>query len=678
MALKQILFAEDAFHRLPSIIHMIQSSALPESELPDIFSHVSTLIYGTLSQKKLGLAILKCCLVFLYKHNKINDNIDYLLKWWKGVVNCIKSRYTADTTYRLACVNATILTQTCGSYVDLLMEGRANVPVLVAACTSHVCSESFDLLLALTRMFPSHIGKHYEAIRSFCLSHVSSVHSEKCADILARLTCVGSSGKLSVNYTQSWKKAVNSCMRNVNNLLCTVLGQEVGNTDTTRVLLPWEFTGTIEDVERANLEMTFLFRYISSLLKMKIDVSTLYPLKSLRGMIQCVTTAYCESLTYTGTTENFSRKLVVNHTVKEVLSMLKSTVDVLKTTVYLIQEDIENLLYNLLQRRSHVGSVLELLHAMLETGCTLSSLPYILLVDLLSLTSLHIKGPVTKKQKTEQFNTFTFETSTLGSHCEEDIVLVLKILCLVVKRVGTRPPQLKLETVKEKCEEILANKESFSDNVLKNTHQLLNVMSSQSFDFSSVLTRSSSAHHPPLHTFFCNEISFVEPNLHPERHSFRNKPTESNCSIPNGAGNEINSETNTDNIWEGDVLFSNLPHSSQINGTDVDMEEDGDREEEEEDGEEEEEENISSRPDDSIQSEEDSSCTTFTVIPPSNTLHTPAPVKINSETSTDITKSRDINLGDKENRKPNEVQQSGALSDILSAFVDEPPSGDEM
>ena len=671
MALKQLLFADDAFNRLPSLIHLIQSEVLPENELTEIFPHVSNLIYGNLQQKKMGLAILKCCLIYLHQNNRINNNIDYLLKWWKGVVNCMKSRYTADTTYRLACVNATILSQICGNYVDLLMEGRANVPVLVAACTAHVCAESFELLHVLTRMFPSHIGKHYEAVKSFCLSHVQDEYSEKCAEILAQLTCVGPAGKQSVNYTNSWNKAAVTCLDSVNNMLFRVVGQEVKPVANMLVLPSWQFTGTLGDVNRANKEITFLTKYLSHLLNMTVEVSTIFPLKSLRSMIEYVSTAYNESAVYSGTTDNFSRRVVVNHAVKEVLSALILIVPVLNTSVFLVQQDIENLIYNLLKRSCHVTTALELLSVMINVGCTLTSLPFVVLIDLLSLNSLQIKGPVTKKQKTEQFNTFTFETSTLGSHKEGDMVCVLKLLCQVLRSCGTRLPQLKVNVLREKCQDILTHKESFSSRVLQHTYQVLNTLSSQSFEFSSVLTLSSSAHESSLHTFFCNETNSVEPHLHPERHSFRNSAGTVGAAEKTEKESIDNSEGS---MWgnEDEVLFSNMPHSNGVNCTDVTMEQG----EEEELGD-----HVSG-----AESEEETGDNLGKSESRSDKITSD---RSDSEKLKEAIKSKHdsiINL--KENMKPAQEEeiiksvekedQSEALFDILSSFVDEPASEDEM
>ena len=681
MALKQVLFADDAFDRLPSLIQLIQSGTLPENELSDIFSHVSTLIYGTLQQKKIGLAVLKCCLVHLHRSNKISDNIDYMLKWWKGVVNCVKSRYTADTAYRLACVNATILSQTCGNYVDLLMEGRANIPVLVSACTTHVCKESFDLLLVLTRMFPSHTGKHYEAIKALCLLHVQDEHSAKCAEILSLLTCIGPAGKQSVNYTQSWNKAIVSCFHSVNKSLCAVVGQE-GGSDSVSVLPHWQFNGTLDDVFRANKEITFLAQYTSHLLNMTLDVSTLLPLKSLKGMIESVSTAYSESLMYVGTADNFSRKLVINHAVKEVLSVLISIVPVLNTTVFLIQPEIEKLLCNLLKHSCHVSHTLELLSVMIDVGCTLTSLPPVLLLDVLSLNSLQIKGPVTKKQKTEQFNTFTFETSTLGSHREDDMVCVLRLLCQILRSAGTRLPQLKLDVLKEKCEDIIAHKECFSNRVLQHTYQILNTLSCQTFNFPSVLTLCSSVHNPSLQKFFSNEIISVEPHLHPERHSFSvNSDTRDTSNVNSDVSIEITQLNGRRSLWEDkeEALFVNMPHRAAVNGTDVHMEEEKEeKEEEDEEGEEMEEKNVSSE----SEEEEDSSDKTFTVIPSSDITKSHTSIDNNTsgkQVSGTVKTSSDTDVNIKENIEPAEKgEKSAALFDILSSFVDEPPSGDEM
>ena len=698
MSLKQLLFTDCAIKQLPNVIELIQNGSLPDNEMNEIFSNISTLIYGTFSQRKIGLSILKCCLVHLYKSNRLGEHIEMLMKWWKGVVNSMKSRYSPDTTYRLACSNAMILSQISSSYIDLLIEGRANVPAMVIACTSHVCAESFALLQIITQQYPSHVGKHFDEIRAFCLAHV---HDEYCVDsarICAQLCCVGPSGKQLTNYTRAWAQSTANCIESLKNLLCGVVSMEAGSLQHP-VLPTWQFTSSLVDVEKANKEITFLGSFLKSLMRMSLEVSVVFPLKALKSFVEEVNTAFRESIVYAKTIENFAKKLVINHTVSELLDLLNVVVSTLQTTSFLVLPQIEELLISLLQQSFQVKSVVALLETMTSTGCTIATLPFVMLIDLLTVNSLnHIKGPVTKKQKTEQFSTFTFETSTLGSHDEQVMVSVLKLLNQVLKSCGTSLPHFKTETLKTKCHEIINHKESFSLSLLQHTHETLNTLSCQKFEFKSVLSLSSSSKCSKTLVFTNNQIYNVEPHLHPERHSFRSssiphESVKSNCA-PGLMEDESNInlsdsfQENADVSWEKEhkALFENLPHNALHSSKETEnagKSKDIEMKDTSASSESDDTESEKSAGDECASNEMDENASFQTLDATKSKLQ--EQIKSTEGENSLKLQNKSINGFNKENDEINiksnvcqSEDQSEQLKDILSSFVDEPRSGDEF
>ena len=699
MSLKQLLFADDAIKQLPAIVQLMQSGSLPDNELNDIFSSLSKLIYGSFCQRKIGLSVLRYCLINLYRTNRIGENIDLVLKWWKAVVNCMKSRYSPDCTYRLACCNAIILSQISASYIDLLIEGRANVPAMVMVCTSHVCSESFDLLLIITQQYASHVGKQVDEIKAFCLSHVHDEFCEISASIFAHLSCVGPAGKQSSNYTRAWGQSCSNSIESLKNLLCSVVGMETTSLQYP-VLPAWQFSSSLTDAEKANREITFLSQCIKSLLQMPLEVSVSFPLASIRTFLQAVHTAFNESQVYnTNINENFTKALVINHVVSEVLSFLDVLVSKLQTTSFLIQPQIEDMLISFLQKSFQLKAVVKLLETMVNTGCAIIAIPFVMLIDLLSVKSLQIKGPVTKKQKTEQFSTFTFETSTLGAHDEYVMISVLALLDQVLKDHGTSLPQLKTQILRTRCQEIISHKESFSHQLILNTYKTLNTLSSQTFEYDSVLSLSSSLKCAKSLTFANNEIHSIEPHLHPERHSFR--PSVASNGIPltdensrnrssaNSTDRTISFSTSThlnqmdsDSSWqkEHEALFEKLPYSIQsstmgpeVNNNDIEMC-DGNNssgsEYEESTG----NQNVSIETSETSNDGLDNIATTGSHVQKETADYEYDIIVPPKMSDCSFKEPENVVVSSKLSLLEDESEQ---LKDILSAFVDEPASGDE-
>ena len=654
MALKQILFSEDSFSKLPEIIHLLQSKTFPESALVEVFSNVSTLIYGSYTQRKIGLAVLKCCLLYLHKNNKMSQNIDYLLKWWKGVVNCMKSRYTADCTYRLACTNAIILAQISSSYVDLQMEGRSNVPVMVSAAVSHLCAESFELLLTLARHYPSHAGKVYEEIRAFCLAHVQDEYCEKAGELLGRMACVGPAGKQSTNYIQSWSKVMGGCVESLKGILIGVVGQSVTEKPQFLVLQSSEFTGEFGDIIRLNKEITFISKCLKSLFEIAIEAPMTFPLKSFKSLLEMMHTVYSETILYSSTSENFVKKSIINHAISSLATLLTTVVPTLHTTAYLIQPTIEKLCFSMIQQSHDCLNALKLLNTLVGLGCSLHTVPYVSLMDFLTLQSLQIKGPVSKKQKTEQFNTFSFETSTLGVHDEEKMIETLKIMNQILKSCGCSLPALKPEILRSKCNNIISNKTCFSTTLIQLTYETLINLSRQSFDVQSVLSLSAMSHDTSHRAYLNTEIMNVEPHLHPERFSFRQSEAQQSSTtladdVPSSLSEKV-LEAAVDDMWNKEN--SSVFEESRAVGA----------ESEEEEG-----------MLDQTQEEEEEMDTSL--IGDSDLLEKIKAdyVKIKESAAPPAKEP----LKDITNTSVLETAESEQLFDILSAFVDAPVSGDE-
>ena len=666
MSLKQLLFAEDAHSKLPFIIQTIQSGNLPPSQLVDIFSSLPGLLNGKLPARKIGLAVLRPCILYLYKTNKISDTIDQVVKWWKGVVNNMRTRYSADATYRLACANAALLVQVSASYVDLQTEGRLHVQSLVQSCTDVPCKESVDLLLTLARHHPAHIGKQYDQIRTFCLAHSTGEHCERSAQVLAQLTLVGPAGKQSTTYIASWGKLMSGCVAGVRNAITRVAGQDTDIGVSFKGFKVEEFSGTMDCVSNTNKEISFLTTCIVALLKLNLDLPVTFPLKDVCALIGEVTAVYTLSLTYSSTSENLSRRVVVNHAVGETLKMLRSVTRALHSTVHIIQGAVEGLLISLLQQSQHTSLLLDLVAEMVAVGCT--QLPFTPLTHLLTLNSLRMKGAVTKKQKTDQFNSFTFETSTLGYTDMGHVTKVLEILEQVLISHGTTLPTLKVDLLERQVQALLANTSHLPDNVVKGAYKVLTIIARQKFDSQSVFSLASSIKDSRHHKFFCNELFGVEPHIHPERVSFRQGSTEHKHTFTPVVQPQHTATLGSSfekSVWEDlphgrvDVASSSEATNQNMPSNDVDMESGDDGEIHD----------VGPETTDVMTIDD----RTHVTIPQNFQFHTETNDKTGpkAEMTADVLKTTDDT--DKENLDENSEQ----LNDILASFVDEPPSGDE-
>eukprot|EP00116_Pleurobrachia_bachei_P002556 sb/3462818/ len=521
MSLKQILFDEDALSKLPDLVDLLQRGCIPEGEIIQIFPALSTLLNGTLPQRKMGLSLLKCCIIYLHSRNKISEHVDVMVKWWRATVGCLKSRYSADCTFRLAAINCTLFTQIAGSYVDLLIEGRGSVPIMVTACTSHPCTETFTLLPLLVKHFPSHIGKHFDQIRGFCLSQVGDWPVE-AGELLGRLPCTGPAGKNSTTYVVSWRREFGACLGGLRGVLGRVTGtqQQVSHHqgDVRKVLPDLTITGNHGDITTANNHVTFLCSALRSLLtSCSVEAPVSVPLSTVKCLIEEVALSYQESLSFISTSDNFTKRLILSHTVLEVLKFLGSLFKVLGTTTLLLQPATEQLLIPLLRSPATSLPAVTLIRTMVGVTGSSVGVPLVMLTSLLSLNQLTLTagsgGQVTKKQRTEQFNTLTFENSTLGAHDEKLMEKVLEVVNEILTSTGPSLAQIKTEDLRGKCQGIISNSSCFSPSLVRWAHSTCLLLSTPEASLAHLTNYWS-----PDHTgFFASEMRTSEAHIHPQR-----------------------------------------------------------------------------------------------------------------------------------------------------------------
>ena len=580
MSLKELLHRDTAFHDLPDIISIFQNESISCQSFSDIQQNVWTLLQGTLRQKKIGLSVLKYCLINLYRTNRISDNIEAIIKWWKAVTNIMKLRYAADSTYRLACCNAAVLAQLSVRYVELQIEAKCNIPAITHCTLSHVCVENMQLLVVLTKCYPGTLGKYYDEIKGFVLRHYHE-QIPLSAKVFAQLCCVGSPGRQSTNFLQSWNKCCYGIISTLNSIFVKVLGltaeESYSEDQNPLIFKQWEFTGSIKDLQKAINEVNFLVTCFSELLRVSIEFPVSLPIRSLKSLFETFKTVYSEVTMAVAVGERATQKMFLYSTANHMLTMMCSCVNVLCTSTYLLLPNIEGVVSRLLQQSDFFPRVLELLHLVINTNTTFISLPYIHFIESLTVKNLNTcQQPVNKKQKREQFNAFTYEAPHLGYNNASLMISALELFMKIINLNGLHLSSLNTELLASKCHDILKYKHELPSSLVNSAYELLFVINSQNFDVNSTLRLSDTSKDERQQRFFLSRLSIIEPHLHPLRYSFRTMEIEK--TIING--NDRCYETVLDTLdKENNPILMNMPHtkiSEDAQVKEVEMEETAD------------------------------------------------------------------------------------------------------
>jgi len=230
-----------------------------------------------------------------------------------------------------------------------------------------------------------------------------------------------------------------------------------------------------------------------------------------------------------------------------------------------------------------------------------------------------------------------------------------KALVLMSSMVQKSSSMLNLDQVKSRCNELLEHRDHFSPFLIKQIYSTTFMVSKQQFDISNVfsLYQCEKEIRPEL----CEEVYNMEPHLHPERCVMRVEKR--------GVVKEVTTLPEEDWDKENEELFSNLPHQTR--------EEEMKEVEEDVPSEEKEHEKGPELPE--IEEQEDESDmmadsallnqikNDFYKVQNSVPVHNPKVV------TTAITTPLPV-----ETKVVEDKQEEPELLDILSSFVDDPPS----
>jgi len=333
-------------------------------------------------------------------------------------------------------------------------------------------------------------------------------------------------------------------------VLSSVLEEEVkpGKIATEKSILPlWTYTGSLDHHIRATDEITWLSSVLSSLLTLPLSNPLSFPVKHLKTLVEKVVKANTSTLILPSTAQNVYKRSTVSSLTGQLVEVLTQVVSVLTTSSWLIQSTLEALIAYLLQHKQHTAQVLDLLQCLTKHRAYFHTVPTICLLDLIT-PQTNTAQHVNKKQKNQDFDKMNEE---FKPNLDEEIAE--KALVSISSMVQKSSSLLNLDQIKSRCNELLEHRAHFSTSLIKQIYSTTFVVSKQQFDISNVfsLYQCEQEIRPEL----CEEMYNIEPHLHPERCVMRVEKR--------GVVKEVTTLPEEDWDKENEELFSNLPHQTR-------------------------------------------------------------------------------------------------------------------